>query len=648
MMTQTPIAKQWVCSRRITGWNSVGGVRPARMAVLAVAMGATAFLPSGAQAAVAFQSNVHTIRMHPGGQSASDTGVAVPDGSSPSVATLSTGGTVTALRSKAGRLVIRISTTGALVDTGVTVRTGTSPTIAADRIGGFMAAAQADNSELTTYSSATGVNNTHQGLLVDTSPSIAALSNSSYKIAFQSNIGQLILINGNGDPASLVNTQYGLRGHTSPSIAAAPTGAGYSVAFQANTGVMWSYSPTSGGFNTNQGMMAGTNPAIAYASGSYWVAFQSNVGQLTVIKANGDASSVTNPKFGMASWSSPAIAPARGAAVQVAFQSNANQLWTWTTGTSGNNTLQPMDGRSSPSIAYDYPSTWWFGGSNVRLDELSEKVFLFIKIKTPPEPVVAKNPLDLIDPAERPDITSLFDSFFPSSRLYGGSDWNVDTAAEAAMVISAVRSMTDDAAGPAFAAMLSQTERDYVRARVTPGSLAYGGANWWVDTPSERDAVANEYNAAALAPQRQGVLLAGLNEGERRYVAGVLFENSPYVRTITYSCPAQDDYCYPVRGLDYPWPPVVAGPTSVECWVSWRILTHDQELAIAWPGGPAPTPSGFILTGETASDLLKAAGTNIAYNAGRPTVESALYGAGDLNYVTVRFEFPGPVHACHF
>ena len=72
---------------------------------------------------------------------------------------------------------------------------------------------------------------------------------------------------------------YGMRAGTSPSIAALSTG-GYEMAFQANTGSLWSVGSDQHG-SWGYGMMAGTSPSIAALStGGYEMAFQANTGSL--------------------------------------------------------------------------------------------------------------------------------------------------------------------------------------------------------------------------------------------------------------------------------------------------------------------------------------------------------------------------------
>jgi hypothetical protein len=65
---------------------------------------------------------------------------------------------------------------------------------------------------------------------------------------------------------------------TSPSITALTSGA-WKVAFQANTGSLWTAGPSNA--NLGLGMAAGTSPSItALTSGAWKVAFQANTGSL--------------------------------------------------------------------------------------------------------------------------------------------------------------------------------------------------------------------------------------------------------------------------------------------------------------------------------------------------------------------------------
>ena len=88
---------------------------------------------------------------------------------------------------------------------------------------------------------------------------------------------------------------------TSPSIAA--MGSAFEVAFQANTGDLYTYSSTSGAANLEQGMKAGTSPSIAAVTGGYEIAFQANTGDLIAVGPKNYATGL-----GMMAGTSPAIA----------------------------------------------------------------------------------------------------------------------------------------------------------------------------------------------------------------------------------------------------------------------------------------------------------------------------------------------------
>jgi hypothetical protein len=103
---------------------------------------------------------------------------------------------------------------------------------------------------------------------------------------------------------------------------AAPIAARYEIAFQANTGSLWTVGGDPHG-SWGAGMMAGTSPAItALPSGGYQVAFQANTGHLWTVGAQGSG----DLGYGMMSGTSPAIAPVSGG-YEIAFQANTGHLW---------------------------------------------------------------------------------------------------------------------------------------------------------------------------------------------------------------------------------------------------------------------------------------------------------------------------------
>jgi subtilisin family serine protease len=148
-------------------------------------------------------------------------------------------------------------------------------------------------------------------------------------------------------PAPTGSTGLRMMAGTSPAVAASRSG-GYEVAFQADTGNLWTYSPDSGGANLGQLMKAGTSPAITALTGSrrYQMAYQASTGELVVTGAAG----TTNTHLAMMAGTSPSIAGNTDAGYKVAFQSNTGRLWTYSPATGAANLGQAMKANTSPSI----------------------------------------------------------------------------------------------------------------------------------------------------------------------------------------------------------------------------------------------------------------------------------------------------------
>ncbi|HEY5116542.1 MAG TPA: M15 family metallopeptidase, partial [Nakamurella sp.] len=107
-------------------------------------------------------------------------------------------------------------------------------------------------------------------------------------------------------------------------------GGPFEVAFQANTGSLWT-TAAEGSANWESGMMPGTSPAVAALSGGgFEVAFQANTGHLWTVGSAG----CRDWPLGMMWGSSPAIAGLAGGGFEVAFEANTSNLWT--VGSAGN------------------------------------------------------------------------------------------------------------------------------------------------------------------------------------------------------------------------------------------------------------------------------------------------------------------------
>ena len=264
---------------------------------------------------VAFQantSNLWTVGRDPHG----DWLLGMAAGTSPSIATLSSGGYVVAFQANTGNLWTTGSTGSR--DWGLGMMHGTSPSVTALPNGGFEVAFQANTGNLWTVGT-----DPHGdwglGMAAGTSPSITALANGSYEVAFQANTGNLWTVG--TDPHG--DWGLGMAAGTSPAIAGLANGSS-EVAFQANTTSLWTVGSDGHGA-WNLGMAAGTSPAITALPGSrYEVAFQANTTSLWTVGADGHG----DWGLGMLSGTSPAITSLANGSYEVAFQANTTSLWT--------------------------------------------------------------------------------------------------------------------------------------------------------------------------------------------------------------------------------------------------------------------------------------------------------------------------------
>ena len=136
-------------------------------------------------------------------------------------------------------------------------------------------------------------------LLAAGAPSASAATIND-QVAFQANTGHLYTY----DPANKSSTDGGLgmKAGTSPSFA------GGEVAFQANTGHLYTYDPANkSSTDAGLGMAAGTSPAIEPDGSGYAVAFQANTGHLYTYDPASKSS--TDTGLGMKAGTSPTITP---------------------------------------------------------------------------------------------------------------------------------------------------------------------------------------------------------------------------------------------------------------------------------------------------------------------------------------------------
>jgi uncharacterized protein YneR len=163
-------------------------------------------------------------------------------------------------------------------------------------------------------------------------------------MAFQANTGHLWYFT----PSNAGNrdTGLGMANGTSPAIASSGE-----VAFQGGgNNHLWLYDPSTGGNrDTGLGMKPGTSPAIvSLAGGGYEIAFQANTGILWLNDPSTGKS--VNTGLGMDAGTSPAIT-ATASSYEVAFQANNNHLWYYTPSNAGQrDTGLGMEPGTSPAI----------------------------------------------------------------------------------------------------------------------------------------------------------------------------------------------------------------------------------------------------------------------------------------------------------
>ena len=117
------------------------------------------------------------------------------------------------------------------------------------------------------------------------------------------------------------------------------------IAFQANTGNLWTYTVGDPGSNIGMGMMAGTSPSVAPLSGigsNHEIAFQANTSNLWTTGAFGQGPT----PYGLAAGTSPSIGGS-----ELAFQADGGYLWIiGSNATGGGDTGLGMMAGTSPSM----------------------------------------------------------------------------------------------------------------------------------------------------------------------------------------------------------------------------------------------------------------------------------------------------------
>jgi hypothetical protein len=225
----------------------------------------------------------------------------------------------------------------------------------------YLATMQDNDNQLYGYQAGTNKGTT-LGMAAGTAPSTIGLSDdSTYETAFQDNDFQLYLHSSTG---ANINTKLGMDSATSPAIAALSTGDQWEAAFQDNDNVLYLRSSSGTNDNTGLGMDPNSSPAIAGSGGGWIVAFEANDNILYITTSAGLKYATT---LGMEPFTSPSITATPNGGFVVAFQANNTDLYTFTVhGTSAaaiqagikNPTPYGMDSYTSPSIASYTDGTW--------------------------------------------------------------------------------------------------------------------------------------------------------------------------------------------------------------------------------------------------------------------------------------------------
>jgi hypothetical protein len=237
---------------------------------------------------VAFQDNHGNLWVYSSSGVGTNLNVPMASGSSPAIAAYNVSGAEgpndweVAVANHDGALETVRGLNGPRTTTDQGIYPGSSPAITAFSDDQFEEAfAGAGDSHLV-WAGDEGNFATDQGIQPGTSPAIADVSNyyDDFEVAFEAANASpqgpwdLVTIAVGGGEITPTNWGLGMMKGTSPAITALPTKDSFQLAFQANTGDLWSVGDA-GNRDYGLAMMAGTSPAItALAYGSYQAAFQ--------------------------------------------------------------------------------------------------------------------------------------------------------------------------------------------------------------------------------------------------------------------------------------------------------------------------------------------------------------------------------------
>jgi hypothetical protein len=270
----------------------------------------------------AFQSSTGVLWTMSSGI-ARPTGLAMRTGSSPSVRTIY-GGVAVAFQANTG--VLWTLSNGVPRSTGLLMKHGTSPRGTGEP--GDAIAFHGHDGLLWTYRDGVG-RSTGLRMRPATSPDILPDPAGGFWIAFQSDTGELWTVSPSGQART---TGRRMRAGSSPTLVRDEWTNRYEVAFQSDSGELWIVDTTGAGRSLGLRMMPGTSPAIQDYDFWYWnsyeVAFQTETGELWVGWIVPDVPGLfvrSNQPAPMRAGTSPAMT--REPAWAVAYQDPSGALW---------------------------------------------------------------------------------------------------------------------------------------------------------------------------------------------------------------------------------------------------------------------------------------------------------------------------------
>jgi hypothetical protein len=261
----------------------------------------------------AFQANTGILWTDPGG----DTGDAMAADTSPAITTLANDHYQVLYQAPGGCLSSYSPWLGsACLNLGMAA--GTSPSATGLFDNSLEVAFQSNGGQLWVWNSNTGAENLLADMAPGTSPSIMALNGNgledNYAVAYHGSNGDLWVgendQSSTGDGVTLTDTGLAMAPGTSPAVALSPSANGYSAQAQSSSGILCSYTLTSGSGGSNScsglGMAAGSSPAAAaLPGGGYTVAWSAAGGDALWVAYQGAGD---NLGLGMYAGTSPSVA----------------------------------------------------------------------------------------------------------------------------------------------------------------------------------------------------------------------------------------------------------------------------------------------------------------------------------------------------